>query len=178
MKTPEVRDQLIAYTDVILARFAEDVFFEIGKSDTWSKDLKEFVEEKYRTHKGNYEGLHKLFCGNDEVTLGHMDPQSLSIVLQFYPPIKDFYAKTSAKSVGESFEKTVKDIAAVRNSLALFDATYDKEGKKLYFMLFNHLMNLQKLAVMCIEHLDNKTQWLDILDWVTASILEQKLKLE
>ena len=109
--------------------------------------------------------------------MNQINPQSLAIILQFYPPIKDYYAKTSAKSVGESFEKTVKDISAIRNSLALYDATYDKDGKKLYFMVFNQLINLQKLAVMGVEHLDSRIQWMDILDWVTASILEHKTKL-
>ena len=45
-------------------------------------------------------------------------------------------------------------------------------------MQFNRLINLQKLALMCIEHFDNNAYWLDVLDWVEANILEQKLSLK
>ena len=57
METIDIREKLNTYTDVILNRFAEDVFFEIRMLDTWYKEVKRFVDENYLIHKENYEVL-------------------------------------------------------------------------------------------------------------------------
>lgn len=178
METIDIREKIITFTDVILKRFAEDAFFAIGMQDGWSKEVKQFTEENYRTHKANYESLYREF--HSEKVLASPDQleiQSLLTILQFFPSLKEFYKKTSAQSANESFEKTIKDIGTLRNTLALYDSAYDRDGKKLYFMQFNQVMNLQKLAVMCIEHLEDTQQWVDILDWATSTIVELKSQL-
>lgn len=178
METIDIREKLNTDTEVILNRFAEDVFFEIRMLDTWYKEVKRFVDENYLIHKENYEDLYRHFhSGNIPVRLDQLDTQSLTTILQFFPPIKEFYKKTSGKSANESFEKTIKDIGTLKNTLALYDANYDKDGTKLYFMQFNQLMNLQRLAVMCVEHFEEKQHWIEILEWTIANVLEQKSKL-
>ena len=178
METIDIREKLNTYTDVILNRFAEDVFFEIRMLDTWYKEVKRFVDENYLIHKENYEGLYRHFhSGNIPVRLNQLDTQSLTTILQFFPPIKEFYKKTSGRSANESFEKTIKDIGTLKNTLALYDANYDKDGTKLYFMQFNQVMNLQKLEVMGIEHLEDNQHWQQILEWATETIQELKSKL-
>ena len=178
MEIIDIRDKVITFTDVILRCFAEDVFFSIGMQDSWSREVKLFVVENYRTHKDNYERLYKEFHGeNLPTTPDQLEIQSLLTILQFFPPIKEFYKKTSAQSANESFEKTIKDIGTLRNTLALYDPAYDKDGKKLYFMQFNQVMNLQKLSVMCIEHLEDRQHWQQILEWATETIQGLKSNL-
>ena len=178
MEIIDIRDKVTTFTDVILRRFAEDVFFSIGMQDSWSREVKLFAEENYRTHKDNYESLHKEFQGESLPTKpDQLEIQSIITILQFFPPVKEFYKKTSAQAANESFEKTIKDIGTLRNTLALYDSAYDRDGKKLYFMQFIQLINLQKLAVMCIEHLEETRQWIDILDWTASTIEDLKLHL-
>ena len=172
------RKEYIAKTDESMTNLTKAIFEVTGMSDLWQQGLKAFVAKNYRAHRENYESLYQLLWNNQSLTVDQIDPKSIATILQFYPEMKDFYKKISAKFPAESFEKTIKDACTLRTSMEGYVDKYHQGTNDLFFMQMNAVMTLQKLAVMGIEHFKDPEYWKDLLNWTVREMNEYITKVE
>ena len=175
IETVDKRSEYIAKTDECMMNLTKAIFEATGMTDLWQQGLKAFVAKNYRTHRENYESLYQLLWNNEPLTIEQIDPKANSVILQFYPEMKEFYKKTSAKYPAESFEKTIKDACTLRTSIAGYLEKYHQGTNDLFFMQMNAVMTLQKLAVMGIEHFKDKVYWKELFAWTVKEINEADL---